>query len=452
MQDGFESDLKSTQDGQATNEKAYADLKAASTTSIEASTEQINTKNLALADTNEKLAQNKVDQKAIAKTLAADQAFFKSMTEKCAIADREYDARQTSRATEIEAVTKAISILDSDEAQDLGKKTMYSFTQTQTSTHSESRNRASEVLSAAAQKFYNPRLAVLALRTRKNTAIQKVKDAIDELIKGLQKEATDETKKRDFCIAKTDENEVQGQAKKQELSLKSVQVTDKTETIKFLSGEIKEIKEQILKANKEVKRASEEREKENKVFQKTVADQRATQTLLESAQKVLKGAYAKKAAAAAAVLFQANIQGEESDDEAAAPEKSGMATGVVALLGQIIADAHGMEAEAVKDEEDASKAYKEFVASTNTGNKAKTLRLTNKSAQMAETEMSLAQSKAGVKSVNKDLEGLAKESAELKATCQWMVKNYDKRQQARDEEIQAMKEAKSILVNKKGKL
>ena len=51
---------------------------------------------------------------------------------------------------------------------------------------------------------------------------------------------------------------------------------------------------EIAEMQTQLKRAGEDREKENADFQTTVADQRATQSLLNKALDVLKGVYAKK--------------------------------------------------------------------------------------------------------------------------------------------------------------
>merc|ERR1719263_1236285 len=104
-----------------------------------------------------------------------------------------------------------------------------------------------------------------------------------------------------------------------------------------------------------MKRAGEDREKENKEFQMTVADQRATQKLLAQALNVLKGFYDKKAKA----LLQ---QGQEPAGPPPPPgfkgyKKNAAAGGVMMMIQGIINDAKAMEAEAIKSEADAQKAY-----------------------------------------------------------------------------------------------
>merc|ERR1719253_1791967 len=69
-------------------------------------------------------------------------------------------------------------------------------------------------------------------------------------------------------------------------------------TIEQLTKAIDTLKSEIAEMQVQLKRAGEDREKQNKEFQQTVADQRATQKLLQAALGVLQDFYGKKAAAA----------------------------------------------------------------------------------------------------------------------------------------------------------
>merc|ERR1719428_2384339 len=111
-----------------------------------------------------------------------------------------------------------------------------------------------------------------------------------------------------------------------------------------------------------MKRAGEDREKQNKEFQTTVADQRATQKLLQQAVNVLKSFYAKKAAA---FLQKEAVGGPPPPPGFQEYKKNAAAGGVMGMIQQIINDAKAMEAEAIRAEEDAQKAYEDFVKDTN---------------------------------------------------------------------------------------
>ena len=63
------------------------------------------------------------------------------------------------------------------------------------------------------------------------------------------------------------------------------------------------------------------------------------------------------------------------------------------MIEQIIADAKAMEAEAIRAEEDAQKAYEDFVKETNAFIEAKSKEIVNKSESKAKAEADLVEAK-----------------------------------------------------------
>merc|ERR1712187_244469 len=287
----------SSQKEEMTNQKAYEDLKAAKEAEIAAGQEQIDTKTQELADTDEKNAQAKEDVEDTKKSLSADEQFLMMLKEKCSMTDSEWEERQKTRQLEMEACSKALAVLSSDDAHDLFTKTFNpSLLQKESSMHSERRSQASKLLSAAARKLQNPRLATLAVRVRLD-AFTRVKNAIDDRVAQLLKEKEDEIKHKDFCVDEFNTNELQTEKKEREKADLTAKIEDLEMTIKQLTEAIDALKAEIAEMQVQLKRAGEDREKENKEFQMTVADQRATQKLLTAALNILKGFYAKKAKA-----------------------------------------------------------------------------------------------------------------------------------------------------------
>merc|ERR1711966_585563 len=138
--------IQSAISGQA---PAYEDLKAAKEAEIAAGQEQIDTKMQELADTDEKNAQSKEDVADTKKSLSADEQFLMMLKEKCSMTDGEWEERQKTRQLEMEACSKALAVLSSDDAHDLFTKTFNpAFVQKESSMHSERRTQASKLLSA----------------------------------------------------------------------------------------------------------------------------------------------------------------------------------------------------------------------------------------------------------------------------------------------------------------
>ena len=75
--------------------------------------------------------------------------------------DKEWEERQKTRTLEMEAVSKALAVLSGDDAHDLFTRT-FNPSFIQTNEVSAVRERAADVLAAAAQKLNKPQLSTLA--------------------------------------------------------------------------------------------------------------------------------------------------------------------------------------------------------------------------------------------------------------------------------------------------
>merc|ERR1740133_876846 len=441
MKETFETNLSSSQKEEMANQKAYEDLKAAKEDEIAAGQDQADTKTQELADADEKNAQSKEDMEDTKKSLGADEQFLMMLKEKCSMTDGEWEERQKTRQLEMEACSKALAVLSGDDAHDLFTKT-FNFMQIESSENSDRRAQASKLLSAAAQKLQNPRLATLAVRVRLD-AFTRVKKAIDDMVTQLTKEKEDEIKHKDFCIDEFNTNELQTEKKDRAKSDATAKVEDLEGTVKALTEAIDTLKSEVAEDQVQLKRAGEDREKQNKEFQMTVADQRATQKLLAAALNILKGFYAKKAAAA--LVQTGQPAGPPPPPGFEGYKKNAAAGGVMGMIQQIINDAKAMEAEAIRSEEDAQKAYEDFVKDTNGSIEAKSKDIVNKSETKAKAEGDLVEAKENKEAVMLELEQLSNYKAELHSSCDFVMKNFDIRQTARDEEIEALKQAKAIL-------
>jgi len=290
-----------------------------------------------------------------------------------------------------------------------------------------------------AQKVNSPRLAAIAMRVKLD-AFTKVKKAIDDMVAALLKEKADEIKHKDFCVEEFNTNQLQTEEKEREKSDLIAKIEDLEMTIKTLTADIERLKSEIAEMQVQMKRAGEDREKQNKEFQMTVADQRATQKLLTAALEILKGFYEKKAA-----LLQQEPAGPPPPPGFKEYKKNAAAGGVMGMIQQIINDAKAMEADAIRSEEDAQKAYEQFVKETNASIEAKSKEMVNKTEENAKAESELTESNEAKENVLLELEQLSNYNAELHQSCDFIMKNFEIRQTARDEEIDALKQAKAIL-------
>merc|ERR1719310_1195192 len=115
------------------------------------------------------------------------------------------------------------------------------------------------------------------------------------------------------------------------------------------------------------------------------------------------------------------------------------------MIEQIINDAKSMEADAIKAEEDAQIAYESLVTETNNSITAAEKAIIHAQKAKANAETEKAEKGMEKASVMSELEALAGENADLHKSCDYTLKNFDLRQGARQSEMEALKQALSIL-------
>jgi len=459
MKEEFGKDLKDAQEKETAAQKAYEELKAAKEAEIAAGEEQIASKTQELSECDERLAHNKEDLDDTKAALSADEQFLMMLKEKCSMTDKEWEQRQKTRSLEMEAVSKALAVLSGDDAHDLFTRTFNpaetasgagtALLQSAAAAHSARREQASKLLDDVAKRLGSPRLSSLAVRVRLD-AFERVKKAIDDMIAALLQEKETEIKHKDFCVDELNQNQLQTEKQERDKSDTETKIAQLEATIKRLSEEIEALKAEIAEMQLQLKRAGEDREAANKDFQLTVADQRETQKLLRSALGVLEEFYGKQEAAAAASAF---MQGRRRQEPVGPPPPPGFkeyknhagSGGVMSLITQIIEDAKAMEKEAVDAEQESQVGYTSFVEATNASIDMKARAITTKAAEKAKTEIELVKSKEILEEIVTELEQLSNYNAELHKSCDFVMKNFDLRQTARDEEVEALKQAKAIL-------
>jgi hypothetical protein len=438
MKESFETNLANSQKEETVSQKDYEALKAAKEEEIAAATDLIGTKTQELATADEKNVQSKEQLEETQSVLAADTKFLANLKEQCAVMDADYEARVKVRQQEIQACSKALAFLSSDEAHELFSKTL-GFMQMSSTAHSKRRAQVSRILTQAAHKFNDKALYSLAVSTRID-AFTEVKAKIQEMIDTLVKEKQDEIKLKDFCISELNTNEAETEAKTRDKDDLAAKIEDLASSIDTLGKDIETLKAEVTELGVQLKRAGEDREKENKEFQIVVADQRATIKLITAALDILKGFYEK------AALVQKNVNSRKAAQPAFKPAGSSKQSGgVMGMMEEIIGEAKGMEADAIRAESDAQTAYETFVKDTNDSITAKTKDIVSKSDMKAKGESDKVEKGEESEAVIADLESLASENADLHKSCDFTLKNFDLRQGARDDEIEALKQALSIF-------
>jgi len=438
MKETFESNLSAEGKDEMTAQTEFEELKAAKTREIQAAKAAIVDKTQSLAETDEAHAHAKHDLSKTRDNLSADQKFLLDLNQRCTNGDAEYAERTKMRSTEIAAVSEAMAMLTDDSARDLFSTTLSFF---EKQSNNARANAAARVLQAAGAKTGDTTLLALAATARLD-AFTKVKAAIDEMVTDLKTEMKDEVKHQRYCVAELDKNE-KGQAdKKTKISDLSANIDENTATVDTLAKEIKALKAQVVEMNVQIKRASEDREKANQEFQQVIADQRATQNILAKVYARLEKVYA------ASLVQQQQTPGAAAPPPPAgfkAYEKDEGAGGVLSLIQQIIAESSTLEKEALHAEQESQTDYSRFVADSKKSIDTANRSISAKASEKAELEGSIVQDTEDRKANLANLESLGTFNGQLHLSCDFVLNNFEARQEARGQELEALAQAKAIL-------
>lgn len=446
MREDFEGNLSESQKTEQQARAAFKELKAAKEQQMAAGRNQQANFEEELADNLEKKAQAEEDLHDTEENLSNDQKFLLNLRKRCKESDEEYNARVKSRHEEIAAVADTITILDSDDAFDNFGKTL-SFSQIDSSERRAKVSQAVKLLRKFSQR--DPRLGLVAISAQLD-AFTKVKKAIDDMVTQLKAEKKDEIAHRDFCIEQFNQNERDQNAKADERD----DLQSKKDT---LEAEIKTLTEDINTLNKEVeeikvqgKRASDNRAEENADFQEAVSDQRITQQILQKARARMAQKYVFVQEEPQVGAAHTALSGTKTDPGNAPArfneyKHSGGGARVLALLDSIIADSKALENEATKDEKDGQTAYEGFIQDSNKTIASKQKAVVNKSETRAQSNEALSIAQGDHKQALADLRRLSDYKGQLHGSCDFVLKNFDARQTAREEEVTALRQAKDIL-------
>jgi len=298
----------------------------------------------------------------------------------------------------------------------------------------------------------SPQLAMLAESVQLD-AFTKVKAAIDKMVAELTSQQQEEVQHRDWCTDELAKNKRSTEEQNDKKANLEADIADGKKTVGQLAKEIEASTSAIAEMQKEMKKASELREGENADFQETVTDQRITQAVLQKAIDRMKQVYAlaqlseEPSQPGAPHVQLSGTATEPGNGPARFTEygKSSKGSAVVAMLEKVLADSKRMQDEALTAEQDAQSAYESFMKDSNASIKRYQRSIVDMTEDKAKAEEALSMAQDDLSNAHKELENLQGALTGLKASCDFLLRNFDARQEARATEISALKEAKAIL-------
>merc|ERR1719271_1096509 len=165
--------------------------------------------------------------------------------------------------------------------------------------------------------------------------------------------------------------------------------------------------------------------------------------VLNAALDILKGFY-DKAALLQSKKEEPYVAGPPPPAAFKAYEKEGSG-GVTGAIESVIADSKAVEADAIQAESDAQQGYENFSKDTNDAVDEMVRSITTKTEFKAQCESDKVETEQNRDSSISTLEELANENTALHADCDYTLKNFDLRQTARGQEVEALKQALVFL-------
>jgi len=435
LETDFEGSLKELQDEELQNKAAYEKLVSAKRKEIDSAKVQIATKKEEKTAADEERLQKKQAVKDAKGSVEEDLAFARKVQKQCDAKGQEWDKRQKIRGDELQAVSKAVEILDSDDSFDLFGKTMApSFLQLASKKAPAMPQQIYDRLLALG-KAHDSRLVTLSLQAKVD-GLAKVRMQIDSMVAALKEEQAAEVKKKDYCIEELQKNRLAFDDKKREGDEFSAAAEDLKQKVKALDMQTADVQAQVGELKKQQKLAAQNREKENAEFQKVVEQQRQTQVLLKKALGVLAAFYNKKDDGSFL---------QEEPETFGGYKKNSANNGVMMMLQHLIADAKEMEAESTAAEREAQQDYEDFGKETIAALATKDKELQDQAEQKAKLSERMVQARQSEEGAEAEVQNLAGLKADLHETCDFLVENFDARQKARADEVEALLEAKSNL-------
>eukprot|EP00443_Scrippsiella_acuminata_P063218 CAMPEP_0115419842 /NCGR_PEP_ID=MMETSP0271-20121206/25408_1 /TAXON_ID=71861 /ORGANISM="Scrippsiella trochoidea, Strain CCMP3099" /LENGTH=781 /DNA_ID=CAMNT_0002844393 /DNA_START=47 /DNA_END=2392 /DNA_ORIENTATION=+ len=470
MLEDFETELRESQKEELKAQEDFKALTAAKSEEIDAGKAKTDELQEEDAGNAKMLSDAKEDLEVTRNQRTEDVEFLRNLKLTCNDLDDQWEKRSKTRAAETKAVAEAIAILTEDDNREMLAKSvnlLQEHSETLASTGAgmkrtsamallrraaeapefeaddllaawHSRHGDSRMLGAAA----GPRaqLSTLAMAVQLDS-FTKVKEMIDTMVTELKKQQVEEVKFKDYCQKefRTTEKTIFDKTElKKDLETKIDQLEA---LIERLAEETAEAKKQISETEVDIKRASQTREEENVEFQSVVADQRATQTILKKALIKLKDFYSKGIGKAILVQRDSQTPSVRFNDY----KVSAGSSPVMGLIEQILEDSKALEAETTATESKAQADYEAFVGKSNALIKSLQDAVTAKSKAIAAAKSDKADANADLESTVGELESLAEYEADLHAECDFVFKNFDVRQKARKQEMEAIQSAKAIL-------
>merc|ERR1719409_1377299 len=407
------------------------------------------------------------------KQMKADTEFFDQTKAACKSKHDEWTVREEMRDQELEGIDKALDLLTSDDARELFAKSIKpgveksaSFLQIASTpallqgSASAPAARAYNALKAQVKQSHSIRLAALAveIRTTKAGHFDAVIKSIDEMIKTLEEEGASDLAKKTQCL--NEYQKITSTVKDLDWKIKNneAKIAKLENLIEIRTKEKEDTIQKIKDTNQYIKDITKERKEENEAYLQAKKDDQNAKKLLENAKAVFADYYKKNGIkmgpiqGSVKLLQEPEFTRSEDDAPDATFTKKGsnknMSKGIISMFDYIIED---LEAELANEKKAEAKSQEEFAAEKATAEKLVS-DLTEKKVTLegiiAKRKEDKEEETKDKKENNNDRDAELKYQAKITPDCDWILKAFDQRADARAAEMGGLSTAKEFLAGK----
>jgi len=434
--------------------KSFDALIAAKTAEIEALTAAVEEKTVRIGELGVEIVQMKADLSDSQSSLIEDKKFAAELEKNCATKEAEWAEVCKTRSEEILALADTIKILNDDDALEMFKKTLpgasASFMQVEVSEEGL-RTRALSLLqeSRAGMKSQRQRIDFIMLALRgKKVGFEKVLVMIDNMVELMKQEQLDDDAKKEYCELSLDNADDKKKGLERTEGKLEKAIAEAKESIASLTEEIAALGEGIVALDKSVAEATEMRREENDDHKTLMVNNQAAKELLEFAKNRLNKFYNPKLYKPPAMFIQ--IAMHHKADPGPAPEAPGAhkkqdGGGVIAMIDTLVGELQIEMTESEVNEKNDQEEYEEMMADSSSKRAADTKSVAEKSSALADAESLVVNKGETLTSTQKELMATHEYIGQLHGECDWMLKYFTIRSDARLGEIDSLKKAKAVL-------
>jgi hypothetical protein len=479
MKDEMDKDMGGMVKDEETAQTGFEELAAAKTSQIQAASEAIESKTVRSGELAVSITTTADDIEDTTAEMNETQEFVANLVATCATKKKEWAERQKIRAEEISAVSEAIKILNDDDALDLFKKTL-SLAQApaylQEKLGSSKSLRARRILATLSKRSGNHAMQLALMQSALGAGkvdFSAILKQIDGMEKVLNEEQKADDEQKTFCEKEIATSETDKANTEDAIGISQATIQEMEEESSALASEITGLQQEIKDLDKAVAEATETRKEEHAEFLQFQTENSAAVELIDKAknrlfkfyrpnlhkeapkkelteeEQLLKASGAEDLIATAAPAF---IQVRSGAAPAPPPatwdaykKKDGKSNGVIGLMEMLMKELQDGITTSRHEEDTAQKDYERLMSDSQKSRATMVESITTKESAKAELDSGIVSTKEKLASQETQLANIKQGLAELHSQCDFLIENYDLRKEARANEIEGLKNAKSVL-------